>query len=190
MAAEQVLPDDVHAPARNGAGELHEALAQVAAALDESGIDEDPDFRRSVFLRLLDYRLGGDAANTDRQPERLIGNYLGISEDAAAALFEFRGRNPIPMLNEDDVPLSVERSVEELALLTCGARTALGMQTAVGDIREVAGRYDACDSSFIDHLSAVEGLRFDGTASDGGQKVALTLRGAQRASWLAGLCTG
>lgn len=154
-------------PGDTGDAELAHLLAEVEATVAGSSIDDDPAFRRQVFLRLLDWRLrqpliGATAclhcSESEVQCAETVAAFLGISADAARRLFVFHGLEPYAWLPQEQRGETERTTISVIALLTCAARTALGMRTRDYDVYEAAVEHPFRDDELEDHLRATEGV--------------------------------
>ena len=166
MVTEQLDPQ-IAPPTDTGDAELRRMLAEVEATVAGSQIDDDPAFRRQVFLRLLDWRLRQplvDAtaclhcSESEVQCAETVAAFLGIPADAARQLFVFRGPEPYVWLRQEQRGETERATISAIALLTCAARTALGMQTRDYDVYEAAVEHPFRDDELEGHLRATEGI--------------------------------
>ena len=76
-----------------------------------------------------------------------ISNYLEIERESVDVLFDVGAREPSLQLQRHQLSNRAKTATREIALLILGARTALGLDTSLNDIREVVKRYRKYDGS-------------------------------------------
>lgn len=128
-------------------------LVQVAREAVADFEEGDAELRKIAFERILDHMLAGapddtsasNGAAEDDWPPRtksrragLVGLYLGIDPERAAELFDLSGQIPKLRLTSNQVPNDTIRAIRTIALLVAGARAAVGLETTVEDIVELA----------------------------------------------------
>ena len=82
-----------------------------------------------------------------------VGRYFEIWPDEALQLFDLSERRPALRVAADALSAAPEAALQEIALLLTGARTALGLDTGMNDIRAEAARYRCLPPDFVDRLS-------------------------------------
>ena len=128
-------------------------LVQVAREAVADFKEDDADLRRIAFERILDHMLvsapddasASNGAAEDDWPPRtksrragLVGLYFEIDPERAAELFDLSGQIPKLRLTSNQVPKDTVRAIRAIALLVAGTRAAVGLETTVEDIVEMA----------------------------------------------------
>lgn len=190
---------------------LQQALIDVRTALEASEIDDDPAFRREVFLLLLDNRLTDDEtvfgmpylANLgtygppadgevlDEQIEDAVNRavevarFLDIPLDRATELFDLDG--PVPVLNVKASRLAKTRAeaVRQIAPLLTAARTALNLPTGANDIRAAAQHYGKFDGHFSELIESCESIGVRGQPGSPNRRIQLLAPGVEDAKRIA-----
>lgn len=187
------------------------AMVDDAWAATETLSGCEPDVRQVAFERLLTHLLSGDrggapaasgdsASNgtaaaavealdtsydTEEQRAEVVGRYLGIAPEEACDLFDLGQAEPTLRVAAKKLPKSRAEAVRTIALLVCGARTALGMETGTADIRAAADEYQKSDSNFMVNLTEAPGLAVRGKARSKNRLVRMRVIGMEEARSLA-----
>ena len=190
---------------------LQQALMDVTAAVEAADIDEDPEFRRQVFLRLLDNRLTDDESvfgmpylanlgtygppaegddplsnpvHSARVRTARVAESLDITPQQANELFV------VPAVDHGSPQLRVSPSrldhdtgaaVRQIVLLLTAAYELISTPIATSELRRVAHEYGRFDLQFDEHLAGVDGVKFLGDPCDASSRVVIEERGAAAA---------
>lgn len=204
--------------ARNGdwgpswqSDKLQQALIDVSTALEASEIDDDPAFRREVFLRLLDNRLTDDEsvfgmpylanlgtygppADGDALDEQIddsanraveVARYLDIPPDRATELFDLNGPVPVLAVKASRLAKARTEAVRQITTLLTTARTALNLPTGANDIRAAAQHYGKFDGNFSQALESCDGIAVRGQAGSPNRRIQLLAPGVEDAKRIA-----
>lgn len=192
------------------------AMVDDAWAATETLGDCAPDVRQVAFERLLTHLLSGDRGDasstggdstsngtaaaavepldasyeTEEQRAEAVGRYLDIAPEEARDLFDLRQTEPALRVTTKKLPKSRAEAVRTIALLVCGARTALGLETGSANIRAAADEYQKSDSNFMVHLTETAGLAVRGKARSKNRLVRMRVIGMEEARSLAASLVG
>lgn len=188
------------------AEQLAEIVERVRTAT-ESLDGDDLRLREIAFEKLLDHELAltpssngtnvekgaSEAANDPldtsyASPEMradAIARYFGISSDEANDLFDLHDQVPTLQVQSTKLDSSIAGAVREIALLVCGSRTALGIETGSKDIRVVANEYKRFDGNFNKHLNEFDLIAVRGKPRSPNRLVRMRVVGAEAARTLA-----
>ena len=187
------------------------AMVDDAWAATETLSGCEPDVRQVAFERLLTHLLSGDRGgapvtgggvesnglaaaavealdasyDTEEQRAEAVGRYLDIAPEEARDLFDLGQADPALRVTAKKLPKSRAEAVRTIALLVCGARTALGMETGTAHIRAAADEYQKSDSNFMVHLTETPGLVVRGKARSKNRLVRMRVIGMEEARSLA-----
>lgn len=187
------------------------AIVNDAWVATEALADEDSVIRHTAFERLLDHLLvdnhsfptNEESQNGEReshtssslatnnaldtsyatgaQRAEAVGRYFDITADAAADLFELSNEVPELQIANRSLPESKAEAVRVIALLVCGVRTALGLETGSTDIRQIAEKYKKTDSNFARYLSDMPEIALRGKPGSQNRAVRMRVLGAEAA---------
>lgn len=188
------------------AEQLAEIVERVRTAT-ESLSGDDLRLREIAFEKLLDHELAltpssngtnvengaSEAANdpldtsyaTPEMRADAIARYFGISSDEANDLFDLHDQVPTLQVQSTKLDSSIAGAVREIALLVCGSRTALGIETGSKDIRVVANEYKRFDGNFNKHLNEFDLIAVRGKPRSPNRLVRMRVVGAEAARTLA-----
>lgn len=189
------------------AEELATIIEKVRAATES--LSDEASLRTIAFEKLLDHELAMSAtrgmesngppaqsgtetlgeidtayATYDARAEA-VGRYFGISLEDAGDLFDLNEEAPTLALPSAKIAKSKAQAVRQIALLVCGARTALGLETGSNNIRDAAETYGKVDSNFMAHLTKFEQIAVRGKPSSPNRLVRMRVIGAEAAQRLA-----
>ena len=115
-----------------------------------------------------------------------VARYFGIAPEAVADLFDLSAEIPTLQLPTGTLSRAKAQAVREIALLVCGARTALGLDTGARDIRDVAEHYSRLDSgNFMKQLTDFELIAVRGKPGSSNRLVRMRATGAEASRELA-----
>lgn len=123
--------------------------------------------------------------STPEMRAEAVARYFGISQEDAFDLFDLSSDEPVLQIQSSKLDTSVAGAVREIALLVCGARTALGIETGSKDIREPADQYKRFDSNFNKHLTDFDLIAVRGKSRSPNRLVRMRVIGAEAARALA-----
>lgn len=192
------------------------AMVDDAWAATETLSGCAPDVRQVAFERLLTHLLTGDRGGvpiagsdstsngmaavaveppdasyaTEEQRAEAIGRYFDVAPEEARDLFDLGQADPALRVTAKKLPKSRAEAVRTIALLVCGARTALGMETGTADIRAAADEYQKSDSNFMVNLTETPGLAVRGKARSKNRLVRMRVIGMEEARSLAASLVG
>ncbi len=199
------------AASTDGLKELVQQAQDAAAEL----LKADPELGRIAFREILGHLLrelqlteqaNGAAAAiassadvessidetyaTEEQRAWAVAQSFNIDIHEARDLFDLSG--PDPMLQVHSKSLAKQRSTatREIALLVCGARTALGLDTGTDHIRVAAERHNRLDPpNFMKTLGAMKQIVVRGSPGSHNRLVRLKVTGVEKARELAAQLT-
>ena len=190
---------------------LQQALIDVRTALEASEIDDDPAFRREVFLLLLDNRLTDDETvfgmpylanlgtygppadgddpyanpvHSARVRTACVAESLGITPQQANELFVVPSvdhGNPQLRVSPSRLDRDTATAVRQIVLLLAAAHEPIASPVATAELRRVAQEYGRFDVEFDEHLARIDGVRFLGDPCDGNSSVLIEERGSVEA---------
>ena len=183
----------------------------ATAALSEC----DTGVRQAAFERLLDHLLAGDrqaAANggeaapsatalsaqpdvptesiddsyaTEEQRAEAVARFFDIAPAEASDLFDLTEPTPMLQLPSKKLPEARAEAVRTIALLVCGARSALGLETGSKDIRQAAEEYQKYDRNFMPIVTEMSELAVRGKSRSQNRLVRMRVIGTEKARSLA-----
>ena len=185
-------------------GELVAQAREAASVLS----DDDKDLRPIAFELVLDHLLGNGGAQaegapratpsagptaepvdsslaTEQQRTDAVARYFQIEPEQVPELFDMSGEEPLFVLHSSKLPKQTASAVRDLALLIAGARTAVGLETSTGDLRQTADAYGTLDSNFMTTLSNLNNIAVLGKPSSPNRLVRMKVTGAEAARPLA-----
>ena len=180
--------------------QLTEIVERVRSATEPLSGDTHR-LREIAFEKLLDYELanGGAgngaatsaSASSDDQLDTsysspqmradAIARYFGIDSEEAQDIFDLRADIPVLAVPSNRIDETKSAAVRQIALLVCGARTALGIETGSAHIRESAEAYDKADSNFMSYLTSFDKIAVRGKKSSKNRLVRMRVIGAEEA---------
>ena len=123
---------------------------------------------------------------TPEQRAEAIAQYFRIDQEAATELFTLTERDPALRIPRNRLSNSTLEAAREVALLICGARTALGRVTGTRDIEVSAEQYGEYDRlNFVSLLTDMEELSVRGKQASPNRLVRMRVTGARAARALA-----
>ncbi len=186
--------------------QLTEIVERVRSAT-ESLSGDDLRLREIAFEKLLDHELSsgllsngssgkqnveatGDipvdsSYSSPSMRAEAVARYFDISADDANDLFDLSNELPELQVSSSKLESSVAGSVRQIALLVCGVRTALGIETGSKHIREVADEYKRFDANFNKHLTDFDLIAVRGKPRSPNRLVRMRVVGAEAARELA-----
>ncbi len=111
--------------------------------------------------------------NSSKQREEVIADRLRIQVEEVKDLFDTSDEEPTINLHSSKLSNTRKGAVREIALLLCGARTALGLETGTNDIRKSAKEFNQVDGNFMSHLASFEELAIRGKPGSQNRQVRL-----------------
>ncbi len=114
-----------------------------------------------------------------------VARYFDISSEEARDLFDLGDELPALQVPSSKLDSSVAGAVREIALLVCGVRTALGIETGSKHIRESTDRYKRFDGNFNKHLTEFDLIAVRGKPQSPNRLVRMRVIGAEAARELA-----
>lgn len=114
-----------------------------------------------------------------------VARYFKIDSEEARDIFDLTGEAPILDLPSRKISASKAAAVRQIALLICGARTALGLETGTAHIREAADHYDQADPNFMTYLTNFDKIAVRGKKSSPNRLVRMRVIGAEEAQAVA-----
>lgn len=189
---------------------LGELVAQARDAVSVLG-EEDTELRRIAFERVLDHLLGnGNGGNgvapqppaveaasepdddpidgvlaTEQQRVDAAARYFDIAPAEVRELFDLSGEEPKLVLHSNKLPKSRAEAVREIALLVCGVRTAVGLDTGSQHIRRASDDFNKIDKHFMTVLGEMDTLAVLGKPGSKNRLVRMRVIGAEAARPLA-----
>ncbi len=182
----------------------------VQEALDASKDVEEEELRKIAFDHVLRHLLGSGYGNgrSDARPPAVpegdrvepgdsslaseqqrvdaAAHYFGIDPDQVFELFDLAEDAPKLVLSLRKLRQGKAAAVREIALLVCGVRTAVGLETTTDDIREIADEFGKIDSKhFMETINQMEEVVVRGKPRSHRRTVRMRVTGAEAASQLA-----
>jgi hypothetical protein len=186
--------------------QLSEIVKKVRIAT-ESLSGDDQHLREIAFEKLIEHELGyqayppgtnGEGRQSQSADEQVdtsyatldmradaVGRYFDISSEDARDLFDLSSEEPVLQAPSGSLQKSTAGAVREIALLVCGVRTALGLETGSRHIREVADEYKRFDGNFNKHLTDFDLIAVRGKTRSPNRLVRMRVIGAEAARVLA-----
>ncbi|MXX32137.1 MAG: hypothetical protein F4Z51_07890 [Chloroflexi bacterium] len=188
--------------------QLSEIVERVREATKSMSGDEFR-LREIAFEKLLEHELSGeDIANgssTSTAPQarpqetsvdtsystptmraEAVAQYFKIGPGDASDLFDLSDESPtLSVPSKQITNKSRAAAVRQIALLICGARTALGLETGTSHIREAAEAYSKFDPNFMKHLTEYDKIAVRGKPSSRNRLVRMRVIGAEEAQTVA-----
>jgi len=127
---------------------------------------------------------------TAAQRAEAVARYFDIAPDEAKDLFNLSEPNPRLQMPKKQMAQSRAGAVRKIALLICGARTALGLETGSVDIREAVDEYDQLDTNFMKTLTEMPEIVIRGKPHSKNRQVRVRVIGAEKARELAAALVG
>ena len=188
-------------------GELVAQAREAASVLT----DDDKDLRPIAFERVLEHLLGlgngggqldgapqltqpgsADSAPTDailgteQQRVDAASRYFDIDPEQVRELFDLGGDDPQPQLSPRKLSKGKATAVREVALLVCGVRTAVGLETGTQHIRAAADTLDKLDpANFMKTLDSMPEIAVLGRRGSSNRAIRMKVTGAEAARPLA-----
>lgn len=186
---------------------LTEIVERVRIAT-ESLSGDNLHLREIAFEKLLEHELSNEATTNGAEttsPEQrkagreavdtsystpamraeAVGHYFKISPNDAADLFDLHDESPVLSIPSNKIQGTRAAAVRQIALLICGARTALGLETGSSHIREAAETYGKFDANFMKHLTTFDKIAVRGKPSSRNRLVRMRVIGAEEAQVVA-----
>lgn len=190
---------------------LGQLVAQARDAASVLEKEEDKELRRIAFERVLDHLLGNGGGNgsapslpaveaatepdddpidgvlaTEQQRVDAAARYFDIDPAEVRELFDLSGDEPALVMNSTNLPKEKAEASREIALLVCGVRTAVGLETGSQAIRDVVEAYGKLNSRhFMETLSGMTELAVLGKPGSKNRLVRMRVIGAEAARPLA-----
>ena len=184
--------------------ELAEIVERVRLAT-ESLSGDDHRLREIAFEKLLEYELAHSGAengaatsaraSSDDQVDTsysspqmradAIARYFGIDSEEAQDIFDLTAEAPVLAVPPNRIDETQAGAVRQIALLVCGARTALGIETGSAHIREAVESYDKADNNFMSYLTSYDKIAVRGKKSSKNRLVRMRVVGAEKAQEVA-----
>ena len=83
-----------------------------------------------------------------------VADRLRIESSAVEDIFDLSGDEPTLVIHPSKLPSGFKAGQREIALLICGARSALGLETGSTNIRTAAKSFDKVDGNLMSNLAA------------------------------------
>ena len=106
-----------------------------------------------------------------------VSDRFRIEANEAGDLFDLSSEDPVLNVHRSKLSTSFKAGQKEIALLMCGARTALGLETGSRDIRVAAERYGKLDSNFMTNLSSFQEFAVRGLPASQNRQVRIKGKG-------------
>ena len=181
--------------------QLTEIVERVRIATETLG-DDDSKLRAIAFQKLLDHELSqgqpdviprgasheaaedsvvqiDDAFASRILREQAIADYFRVGSNQVQDLFDIANEAPHLEVRADLLERSNRFAIREIALLVCGARTALGIETGTADIRKAADSHGRLDDDFISHLLCMDEIVVRGKSTSPNRLVRMRATGAE-----------
>ncbi len=153
-------------PAANG----DEAAPSIAASSAQPDVSTEP----------ID-----DSYATEEQRAEAVARFFDIAPAEASDMFDLTEPTPMLQLPSKKLPEVRAEAIRKIALLVCGARTALGLDTGSKDIRQAAEEYQKYDRNFMPVLTEMSELAMRGKPHSKNRLVRLRVIGMEEARGLA-----
>ena len=188
---------------------LGELVAQARDAVSVLG-EEDRELRSIAFERVLDHLLGNGNGNgvapqtpatetatepddepidgalaTEQQRVDAAARYFDIAPAEVRELFDLGGEEPKLVLHSNRLHKSRAEAVREIALLVCGVRTAVGLDTGSQHIRRASDDFNKLDKNFMTVLGEMDTIAVLGKPGSKNRLVRMRVIGAEAARPLA-----
>ncbi len=145
-----------------------------------NGASIDPSDPSAVSTPPLD-----SSYSTPTMHAEAIAQYFKIDPDEAHDLFDVSEAEPTLQLPVSQLPGPQAAAVRDIALLVCGARTALGLETGTVHIRQAADDFGKVDSNFMTYLLDFDKIGVRGKSTSKNRLVRMRVVGAEAARELA-----
>ena len=191
--------------------DVNELVEIVDAARRATKSLSDPELHRIAFERVLDHLLTNsttsrsletiDSASSQQASEApdadgvfadeqqrvdAIARYFEIDPDEVEHIFDTSNEQPDLRLHTSRFKREKAGATREIALLLAGARTALGQDTTMEQIRSVASRFGRLDpSNFAKTLAGMRDVSVLGRPQSPNRVVRMKVLGAEKAQELA-----
>lgn len=190
-------------------GRLGELVAQARDAASVLG-EEDRELRSIAFERVLDHLLGNGGGNgsapptaaaeaasepdddpidgvlaTEQQRVDAAARYFDIAPAEVRELFDLSNGEPRLVLHSNKLPKGKAEAVREIALLVCGVRTAVGLDTGSQHIRRASDDFNKLDRNFMTVLGEMDMIAVLGKPGSKNRLVRMRVIGAEAARPLA-----
>ena len=127
---------------------------------------------------------------TEEQRARVVAQSFQIGIDEARDLFDLSGAEPVLRVSGKQLSKQNSAATREIALLVCGARAALELDTGTDHIREAAERHGRLDPpNFMRTLGAMDQIALRGSPGSGNRLVRLKAIGIEASRELASKLT-
>lgn len=188
---------------------LGELVAQARDAVSVLG-EEDSALRPIAFERVLDHLLGNGGGNgvapqapaaeaatkpaddpidgvlaTEQQRVDAASRYFDIAPAEVRELFDLSNGEPRLVLHSNKLPRGKAEAVREIALLVCGVRTAVGLDTGSQHIRRASDDFNKLDKNFMTVLGEMDTVAVLGKPGSKNRLVRMRVIGAEAARPLA-----
>ena len=188
---------------------LGELVAQARDAASVLG-EEDRELRSIAFERVLDHLLGNGGGNgsappapvaeaasepddepidgvlaTEQQRVDAAARYFDIAPAEVRELFDLSNGEPRLVLHSNKLHKSRAEAVREIALLVCGVRTAVGLDTGSQHIRRASDDFNKLDKNFMTVLGEMDMIAVLGKPGSKNRLVRMRVIGAEAARPLA-----
>lgn len=189
-------------------GELVAQAREAASVLGDG--EEDRELRRIAFERVLDHLLGNGNGNgvapqtpaaeaasepdddpidgvlaTEQQRVDAAARYFDIAPAEVRELFDLSNGEPRLVLHSNKLPRGKAEAVREIALLVCGVRTAVGLDTGSQHIRRASDDFNKLDRNFMTVLGEMDMIAVLGKPGSKNRLVRMRVIGAEAARPLA-----
>ena len=188
---------------------LGQLVAQAREAASVLG-EEDRELRSIAFERVLDHLLGNGGGNgsapqtpaveapsepdddpidgvlaTEQQRVDAAARYFDIAPAEVRELFDLSNGEPRLVLHSNKLHRSRAEAVREIALLVCGVRTAVGLDTGSQHIRRASDDFNKLDKNFMTVLGEMDTIAVLGKPGSKNRLVRMRVIGAEAARPLA-----
>ncbi len=180
---------------------LGELVAQARDAVSVLG-EEDRELRSIAFERVLDHLLGNGVVRaeparklveepidavlgTEQQRVDAAARYFDIAPAEVRELFDLSNGEPRLVLHSNKLPRGKAEAVREIALLVCGVRTAVGLDTGSQHIRRASDDFNKLDRNFMTVLGEMDMIAVLGKPDSRNRLVRMRATGAEAARPLA-----
>lgn len=123
--------------------------------------------------------------STPEMRAEAVARYFKIDSEEARDIFDLTADAPTLDLPSRKIEGSKAAAVRQIALLICGARTALGLETGTVHIREAADNYNKADPNFMTYLTNFDKIAVRGKKSSPNRLVRMRVIGAEEAQAVA-----
>ena len=184
-------------------GELVAQAREAASVLT----DDDKDLRPIAFERVLEHLLGNGEERTQAVASATVGpsaepidailgteqqrvdataRYFSVTPEQVRELFDLSSDEPQLLLSSRKLANGKATAVREIALLVCGLRTAVGLDTGTQHIRQAADDFNKLDSAnFMTTISGMDQIAVLGKPGSPNRLIRMRAIGAEKARPLA-----